>query len=200
MMLYLASVSPRRQELLSRLGLRFHQLEPAVCEEELLARIGHSDPARFARTAARAKAWSVLGRVRKGLIIGVDTVVVVRGTILGKPRTRADARQMLGLLSGRAHRVISGVAVVRRPDNRTFTGIETTRVQFRKLGAGEIKRYIATPEPYDKAGAYGIQEGAGVFVSRVNGCWLNVVGLPVTLLLKLLGRAGYRLMRSTRIQ
>ncbi|MEO0078129.1 MAG: nucleoside triphosphate pyrophosphatase [candidate division WOR-3 bacterium] len=196
-MLYLASVSPRRQELLSRLGLRFRQLEPAVCEEELLAKLGHSDPARFARTAARAKAWSVIGQVRKGLIIGVDTVVVVRGTILGKPRTRADARQMLALLSNRTHRVISGVAVVRRPDNRTFAGTETTLVRFRRLGSSEIDRYVRTPEPYDKAGAYGIQEAAGVFVARVNGCYLNVVGLPVTLLLKLLGRAGYRLMRST---
>jgi len=190
--LYLASTSPRRRELLSRLGLEYRRLEPAVCEEDLLRRLGHGDPARFALAAARAKAKSVAGRVRTGLIVGVDTVVAVRGRILGKPGTEAEARQMLELLSGRTHRVVSGVAVVRRPDNRTFTGTETTRVGFRELGTREIERYVATPEPYDKAGAYGIQEGAGIFVSRVGGCYLNVVGLPVRLLLELLARAGLR--------
>ncbi len=192
MRLYLASTSPRRQELLSRLGLEYRQLDPAVCEEDLLGRLGHIDPARFALAAAEAKAKSVTGRVRAGLIIGVDTVVVVRGRILGKPGTEAEARQMLELLSGRTHRVVSGVAVVRRPDNRVFTGAETTRVRFRRLRPEEIERYVVTSEPYDKAGAYAIQEGAAIFVARVNGCYLNVVGLPVGLLLGLLGRAGYR--------
>ena len=99
---------------------------------------------------------------------------------------------MLNMLSGRTHSVISGIAVVRMADRKVLTGFETTEVSFRKLGADEIELYIAGPEPYDKAGAYGIQEQASIFVSRVSGCLLNVVGLPVPLLLELLRKSGWR--------
>jgi septum formation protein len=98
---------------------------------------------------------------------------------------------MLSLLSGRTHQVISGVAVVRMPGRRVFAGAETTRVAFRRLSRAELAAYVATPEPYDKAGAYGIQERAGLFVRSVRGCYLNVVGLPVALVLRLLCRAGW---------
>ncbi len=197
MTLYLASTSPRRRELLRRLGLRFRLVRPAVCEEELLARGMHASPARFALAAARAKALSVAPGIRSGLIVGVDTVVAVDGAILGKPRNRADARRMLKLLSGRTHTVVSGIAVVRMPGRRVFARTESTRVAFRELGRHEVERYIATREPYDKAGAYGIQERAGIFVSRVSGCYNNVVGLPVELLLELLAAAGYRVGPAT---
>jgi septum formation protein len=99
---------------------------------------------------------------------------------------------MLRELSGRTHTVISGVAVIRQPDGRLLTEAETTEVTFRKLGEAEIERYIAGPEPYDKAGAYGIQENACIFVSRVSGCYLNVVGLPVPLLLTLLRKQDWQ--------
>jgi septum formation protein len=108
---------------------------------------------------------------------------------MGKPRTKAEARRMLLSLSGRTHEVISAVAVVTMPGARVRCRAETTRVAFRKLDPDEVERYISSREPYDKAGAYGIQEKAGLFVRRVSGCYLNVVGLPVPLLLSLLRQA-----------
>ncbi|MCX6841501.1 MAG: Maf family protein [candidate division WOR-3 bacterium] len=193
MNIYLASTSPRRRDLLRRLGLRFQVMTPAASEKP--AAVGHkagSSPARYAVACAKAKALSVAGRTGAGIVIGVDTVVVCGRQILGKPRSKAEARKMLSLLSGRTHSVVSGVAVVRMPECRVLTATETTQVTFRKLGEAEIEEYIAGPEPYDKAGAYGIQEQASIFVSRVSGCLLNVIGLPVPLLLELLRKSGWR--------
>ena len=193
MNIYLASTSPRRRDLLRRLGIRFQQMTPAASEKpEAVGHKAGSHPARYAVACARAKALSVAERTPAGVIIGIDTVVVCGKQILGKPRSRAEARKMLTMLSGRTHSVVSGVAVVRMPDKNVLTASETTEVTFRNLGAEEIERYIAGPEPYDKAGAYGIQEQASIFVSRVSGCLLNVVGLPVPLLLSLLKKAGWR--------
>jgi len=189
MNIYLASTSPRRRELLRRLGLRFQVLTPTASEEPRA--VGHragSSPARYAVACARAKALSVADRVGAGLVIGVDTVVVCDRRRLGKPHSRAEACKMLRLLSGRTHTVVSGVAVVRLPGRKLACAAETTRVTFRNLAQTEIDNYVSGPEPYDKAGAYGIQEHASVFVSRVSGCLLNVVGLPVPLLLRLLER------------
>lgn len=194
--LYLASTSPRRRGLLRRLGLGFRVLAPHPKQElAVLVRNPRCTPRRIAIACARAKALSVVPRVRSGIILGVDTVVVVDGSILGKPESKSDARRMLRMLSGRSHSVTSGVAVVRVPGGQMLTAAETTRVTFRNLSPREIESYIATPEPYDKAGAYGIQERAGVFVSRVCGCYLNVVGLPVGLVLALLKRAGLKIPR-----
>ncbi len=193
MQIYLASTSPRRRDLLRRLGIRFQLLTPAAGETP--AAVGHKAggaPARFAVACARAKALSVADRVGPGIVIGVDTVVVCGKRTLGKPRSRAEARKMLAMLSGRTHTVISGVALVRMPGRRVLTASETTAVSFRRLASDEIEQYVAGPEPYDKAGAYGIQEQAGIFVSRVSGCLLNVVGLPVPLLLGLLRKAGWQ--------
>jgi MAF protein len=191
--LYLASTSPRRRAVLRGMGLRFRLVCPADVEAALLKRpVLRRSPARFARAAAVAKARSAAGRVSSGLVIGVDTVVTIDGLILGKPGNRAEARAMLERLSGRTHRVVSGLCVAARPTGRVLSGIETTRVTFRDLSRAEIERYLATPEPYDKAGAYGIQERAGAFVRRVAGCYVNVVGLPVGLMLELLERAGWR--------
>ena len=193
MNIYLASTSPRRRDLLRRLGLRFQVMTPVASEKP--AAVGHKaggSPARYAVACAKAKALSVANRIGTGIVIGVDTVVVCGKQILGKPRSKAEARKMLKLLSDRAHSVISGIAVVHMPGCRVFTAAETTAVTFRKLGEAEIEEYVAGPEPYDKAGAYGIQEQAGIFVSRVSGCLLNVVGLPVPLLLGLLRKSGWR--------
>lgn len=192
MTLWLASTSPRRRELLRRLGVRFRLLEPSASEADILKANRHLSPRRFAIECARAKALSVTSSASPGFVLGVDTIVVLDGRIMGKPRTRADARRMLTALSGRTHRVISAVAVARLPEARIRTGAEVTSVAFRRLAASEIERYIATREPYDKAGAYGIQERAGVFVRRVAGCYLNVIGLPVPLALRLLKESGWR--------
>jgi septum formation protein len=200
--IYLASTSPRRRDLLRRLGLRFQAMTPVVSEEPRA--VGHrtgASPARYAVACAKAKALSVAERVGAGIVIGVDTVVVCGTQILGKPRSKSEARRMLRLLSGRTHEVISGIAVVRVPvlsdqgprgRPSLLAEAETTVVAFRKLGEAEINEYVAGPEPYDKAGAYGIQDHAAIFVSRVSGCLLNVVGLPVPLMLNLLRKSGWR--------
>lgn len=193
MQIYLASTSPRRRDLLRRLGIRFQVMTPAASEKpEAVGHRAGSHPARYAVACAKAKALSVADRLDAGFVVGVDTVVVCGKQILGKPRSRAEAKKMLSMLSGRTHTVISGVAVVRMPEHRVLVASETTKVSFRSLGADEIEQYVAGPEPYDKAGAYGIQEHAGIFVSRVSGCLLNVVGLPVPLLLGLLRKAGWQ--------
>jgi len=200
--IYLASTSPRRRDLLRRLGIRFQVMTPVASERP--AAVGHkagSSPAKYAVACAKAKALSLAERTGAGLVIGVDTVVVCGKQILGKPRSQAEARKMLNLLSDRTHSVISGVAVVRVPalsdsgrrgQRHVLTAAETTAVTFRKLGEAEIEEYVAGPEPYDKAGAYGIQEQAAIFVSRVSGCLLNVIGLPLPLLLELLRKSGWR--------
>jgi septum formation protein len=173
--------------------MRFQVMAPVASEKP--DAVGHktgSSPAGYAVACAKAKALSVAERAGAGIVIGVDTIVVCGKQILGKPRSKAEARRMLNLLSGRTHSVISGVAVVLVPGGRVLIATETTQVTFRKLGEAEIEEYIAGPEPYDKAGAYGIQEQAGIFVSRVSGCLLNVIGLPVPLLLELLRKSGWR--------
>lgn len=193
MNLYLASTSPRRRDLLRRLGLRFQVLTPVTSENPAAVGLkAGSSPTRYAVACAKAKALSIAGRVDSGLVIGVDTVVVCGKRVLGKPRSKAEARKMLSMLSGRTHKVVSGVAVVRTPGGRVAAAAETTEVTFRKLGDDEIETYVSGPEPYDKAGAYGIQEQAAIFVSRVCGCLLNVIGLPVPLLLELLRKSGWR--------
>jgi septum formation protein len=174
-------------------------MTPSASEEpDAVGLKAGSAPARYAVACAKAKALSVAERTGAGLVIGVDTIVVCGKQILGKPRSRAEARRMLNMLSGRTHSVISGVAVVRMPGRSLFAASETTAVSFRKLGADEIEQYIAGPEPYDKAGAYGIQEQAGIFVSRVSGCLLNVVGLPVPLLLRMLDESGAEKLTQDR--
>jgi septum formation protein len=191
--IYLASTSPRRRDLLRRLGIRFQVMTPSASEEPTAVGLkAGSTPTRYAVACAKAKALSVAERVGTGFVIGVDTVVVCGRQILGKPRSRAEARRMLNMLSGRTHSVVSGVAVVRMPEDSARTASATTAVSFRELSKAEIEDYIAGPEPYDKAGAYGIQEQAGIFVSRVSGCLLNVIGLPVPLLLELLRKSGWQ--------
>jgi septum formation protein len=185
MPLFLASKSPRRRALLRELGLPFRALVPDVHEN-----IAAPSPRRHATRVAERKVLAVTSRVKHGTIIGVDTIVVLGNRIMGKPANKADARHMLQALSGRTHRVISGVCLLRKPGNRKLLAAETTRVKFRRLSRREIEDYISTREPYDKAGAYGIQGKAGFFVERIDGDYFNVVGLPVALVLRLLKRIG----------
>lgn len=188
MKLYLASISPRRRQLLRDLGIPFTPLKPSFQEPE----IGKTqNPRRLAVTLALLKALSCTPKVKNGIIIGTDTIVVIKNQILGKPANPATAKRMLKLLSNKTHQVITGIALIKMPEKRIYTDAETTRVTFRALSDEEIKSYISTPEPYDKAGAYAIQGRAGLFVERISGCYLNVIGLPVSLLLKLLQDAGW---------
>ena len=183
--LYLASTSPRRSAILRRLGLAFQTLSPAPDPDPDPA----LPPERLAVLHALHKARSACPAVRRGIVVGTDTVVCLGDAILGKPRDRSEAEQMLRRLPGRTHRVVSGVAAVRVPGGVSLTGHAVTSVTFRRLGEPELRSYAGSREPLDKAGAYGIQGLAGGFVSRVDGGYLNVVGLPVLCLLDVLRRA-----------
>jgi septum formation protein len=181
----LASASPRRAELLRKIGLRF-EVRPVNIPE---VPTDGEKPVDFALRMAKEKAL----KGRRGdneLAIGCDTVVVVGGAILGKPGNAAEAREMIKQLSGREHYVITAVAVA---GERLLVDFAQTIVEFEPLDDRTIDRYIATGEPMDKAGAYGIQGKAAAFVRRVDGPYDNVVGLPVDLLTCLLAELGYRI-------
>jgi septum formation protein len=181
--LVLASASPRRREILERLGFEFQILATGVEENAIRC----SDHRRFTVLAAERKADAAC-RLRSGAtIIAADTIVVCGDSRLGKPLDGADAAAMLRSLSGRVHEVITGVAVV-APDGARCAEAERTRVYFRSLSAVEISRYVETGEPFGKAGAYAIQGYAGPFVEKIEGCYFNVVGLPVSLLFNMLSK------------
>ncbi|MBI4167224.1 MAG: septum formation inhibitor Maf [Acidobacteria bacterium] len=179
----LASASPRRKDLLSSAGFDFEVRRSAIEE----APIEGESPEAYARRVARDKALSVAASAAPGrLVLGADTIVVAGNEILGKPLDTADAARMLRKLSGVSHRVITGVCLVRAPDKVEALAHETTVITFRALDDKEIADYVASGEPMDKAGAYGIQGLACKFVTRVEGCYFNVVGLPVAVVYGLL--------------
>ena len=187
MQVILASQSPRRKELLGLTGLDFvirvadidETMDPAVPPYDEVARL------------SREKAMAI-EREAEDVVIAADTIVVCDGQRLGKPKDEADAFRMLKLLSGRDHQVMTGFTVLR--GDRVETATEVTDIHFRALSEGEINAYIATGEPMDKAGAYGIQGGAALFVSHLSGDYFNVVGLPVCALTGILRRFGLRIM------
>ncbi len=182
--LVLASRSPRRAELLARLGLEFDVAIPDIDESVAPG----EDPAAAAERLARAKALAV---VRDGaLTIGCDTLVVHRGEVLGKPRTPAEAVEMVRRLQGDRHVVYTGVALA--APGRCESAVEGTRVWFRSLDPRECEEYVATHEPMDKAGAYGIQGFGAAIVERIEGDYFNVMGLPIQRLLELFRRFGRR--------
>jgi nucleoside triphosphate pyrophosphatase len=177
MKLILASSSPRRAEILGNAGLPFSVLSSAVDESHYPGEA----PATLVQRLANAKADLVTARaVGPAIILAADTVVVLDDKILGKPRSTEDARHMLQQLSGRTHSVLTGVALVRLPDGERRQFIESTLVHFRPIMEEELASYLATEEPYDKAGAYAIQGLAGRYIPRIEGCYFNVVGLPLS--------------------
>lgn len=190
LLLILASASPRRAELLRRLGLDF-LVVPSRCRETVLA--SASSPAEAVLCAARAKAEEVSRRYPEALVIAADTIVACSGRLLGKPRDAEEAREMLRLLSGRWHEVWTGVVVCHRASGRSAEEAVLTRVCFRDLTEAEIEGYIATGEPFDKAGSYAIQGYGGLLVERIEGCYTNVVGLPLTRLALMLRGFGVEL-------
>ncbi|MGH9874385.1 MAG: Maf family protein [Pyrinomonadaceae bacterium] len=177
--LILASKSLRRAEILTAVGWDFEAIAADIDE----TRDAAEDAATYVTRLARAKAETLAGKFPARLVLGADTVVVIDGEILGQPRDYDDARRMLQLLSGKWHEVLTGVALMRTAD--VVLDYETTRVRFAEMSAEEIDWYIATGEPRGKAGAYGIQGSAALFIKEIQGDYFNVVGLPVRLVFEL---------------
>lgn len=190
--LYLASKSPRRQEILAGLKIPFELIDSPY--EEKFSDVCHLSPEQQAIKLAGLKAFHASGNLRSGLVIGADTIVVQGDSILGKPKNREEASQMLFSLSGRRHRVITGLAVVDAEGFSTVSCAEVTHVFFRELTKKDVETYLDTDEPYDKAGAYGIQGHAGLFVEKIDGCYFNVVGFPVVAFRGLIQQLGYDLV------
>jgi septum formation protein len=189
--LILASSSPRRAEILRNAGIQFEIRKTDVDESRLV----DEPPGDYVRRLALAKALSAAAEYRNlgdaALILGADTVVVVDADILGKPVSQDDARSVLRRLSGRIHEVRTGLALLRTPGTKQRVIEEITRVHFAVLTEREIEDYIATGEPFDKAGAYAIQGIGGRYVTRIEGCYFNVMGLPLGRLWSLLREFGW---------
>jgi septum formation protein len=183
----LASASPRRRELLTQVGIPF-RVVPGDIDENNADLSG--TPEQKAERLAYMKAKDVASGLDDGLVIGADTIVVCADEIFGKPADENDARRMLMKLGGREHQVITGIAVVDASSGKARTGHEVTRVRFAELTDREIEYYISSGEPFDKAGAYAIQGRAAIFVESLDGCYSNVVGLPLSRLYCLLKDFG----------
>ncbi|HVJ08822.1 MAG TPA: Maf family protein [Acidisarcina sp.] len=199
-MLVLASASPRRRELLTQAGFEFRVLPSSVPEEHQPG----EDAISFATRLAREKAQAVFDEhsalddaENPLLVLGADTVVVVDGEILGKPASRPDAARMLAQLSGRTHQVITGVCLLSRAGMEAAA--EVTFVRMQTLSTAEIEAYVASGEPMDKAGAYAIQGYAARWIPRIQGCYFNVVGLPLSLVANLIEGMHRRLKRSASL-
>lgn len=188
--LILASKSPRRAEILRKAGFAFDVRAANIDESRRGRESARAHVLRLAREKARAVAEQ-LGDNSRSIVIGADTVVVIGGKILGKPSDVREARSMLRLLNGKTHHVLTGVSVVSMRDKRELTRVQSTRVHLLKLSKKEIEDYIHTGEPFDKAGGYGIQGIAGRFIDRIDGCYFNVMGLPISLLWSMLRRLGH---------
>jgi septum formation protein len=190
--LILASASPRRAEILRNAGIEF-EVQAALLDESL--RAGEM-PGDYVRRLALAKARAAADAAAEQysgdyLIVGADTVVVAGEEILGKPASEEEARRMLRRLSGATHEVHTGLAVLRRPGGIERVVEEITRVTFAPLSEREIESYLASGEPFDKAGAYAIQGIGGRYISRIDGCYFNVMGLPLARLWSLLREFGW---------
>lgn len=182
-MLVLASASPRRRELLTNAGIAFTVRSAEIDESVRL----NEDPQQYVRRLAAAKAMAAVCGPAE-CILAADTTVVVDSEILGKPENAADATRMLALLSGRPHDVITGICF--RRAGEIYIDAAVTRVFFSPLTSSQIEEYVASGEPLDKAGAYGIQGLASRFIPRIEGCYFNVVGLPVSLVASYLAKLG----------
>jgi septum formation protein len=196
-LLYLASKSPRRQALLRQLGIEFETLlmrEAAGRDRDVVEETRDAEPAahyveRMARTKAQV-GWQRMEnrKLAERPVLGADTEVVLDGEVFGKPRNANDAARMIRRLAGRSHQVLTAVALRHR--NGTEVEVSVSRVTLRRLGASELERYVASGEPFDKAGGYALQGIAAAFISRLEGSYSGVVGLPLYETASLLARAG----------
>jgi septum formation protein len=192
MKLILASSSPRRAEVLRNAGFVF-EVRPADVDE---TRLPHESAENYVRRVAQAKARAISEPARaaaeRAIVIAADTTVVAEGQILAKPEDAADARRMLSLFNGKTHEVLTALCVINVPAAKEALHVEKTRVEFLKMSKEEIESYIQTGEPFDKAGAYGIQGIAGRFATRIEGCYFNVLGLPLSRLWTTLQSLGWK--------
>ena len=203
--LILASGSPRRAEILTFVGWEFEKRVADIDETELL----NENPTDYVQRLALEKAAAVAAHYENGLILGADTIVVIDGQIIGKPKDIDDARRMLKLLSGRRHEVLTGIALIEIVSNsesqssnqplasadgeqKSIVGLQSTRVKFAELSGAEIEFLVDKGEPLDKAGAYAVQAQAALFIEEIEGDYWNVVGLPVNLLYQLVKRIEQR--------
>lgn len=194
--LVLASSSPRRCELLKQLGLEF-DVNPSDVEENVIP--GES-PREHVIRLARAKALEVGNRYPDAWVIGADTIVYVNGIILGKPKNREEAMEMLRLINGKEHRVLTGVSVYHHKKGKSeYEAVETV-VKVKPLTTGEMNWYIHTGEPFDKAGGYGIQGIGSFMIESINGSYTNVVGLPLCELMQMLVRMGALRITHCKLQ
>lgn len=184
--LILASASPRRRDLLKNEGIKF-KVVPSMVSEDYRSK----KPANIVKELALKKAVSVASRLKSGIVIGADTIVVLKGEIIGKPKDKADAARILGMLSGTYHKVYSGVAVVDAMSGKKIVDYEASRVKMRRLSRKEIARFAV--KHLDKAGAYAVQEKGDAFVEKIEGDYFNVVGLPVRKLKCMLSKFGMKL-------
>ena len=190
MKLILASSSPRRAEILGNAGICFEVRASHIDEARLAGEAAEEMVARLAEMKAHATAAQYDGDEydsdERCAIVGADTCIELDGEIFGKPDNAAHAREMLTALSGRVHRVITGICVIHLPQRTVCTAVETTTVAFAVLAPAEICAYVESGEPFDKAGGYAIQGLAGRYITRIEGCYFNVVGLPLARLYELL--------------
>jgi septum formation protein len=184
-LIVLASASPRRRELLANIGIR-PAIDPSTSPEP--ERKPKESPASYAVRAARGKAAEVAPRHPGCIILGADTIVVVGNRILGKPEDREHARQMLQILGGRWHRVITGICLTDSRTGKMKAAAEISRVHMRRLSNADIEWYLTTGEYHDKAGAYAIQGFASLFIDKIEGCYFNIVGFPIFTFANLLRR------------
>ena len=192
MKIILASSSPRRVEILHHAGIPFEICATQIDEKPLRQETAQAMVARLAEAKARAAAAHLDTRSRDCIVVGADTTVELDGEILGKPLDSADARKMLAKLSGRTHHVLTGIFLLRLPGHSTRAAVDRSEVTFALLSDREIDAYVATGEPLGKAGAYAIQGIAGRFIPRIEGCYFNVVGLPLAKLHALLHELGWQ--------
>jgi len=173
----LASKSPRRADILKQLKIDFEIIDSGVAEEPF-----ENDPSieDYVMRISDKKVVNVAKKITNGIIIAADTIVTIDGQILGKPKNRDEAKNMLKRLSGRIHYVYTGVSIVMNPGFIKKSDYEMTEVKFRKLDENEINYYVDSGEPMDKAGSYGIQDLPAIFVEKIDGCYFNVVGFPIT--------------------
>ncbi len=180
--IYLASSSPRRRELLEQIGLPYTIVSFDV-DESLSPGLS---PVEQVIALSQRKAGAAASISSEGIVIAADTVVVLDGQVLGKPANEAEALTMLERLQGNVHEVLTGITLLELAGDRVFSDFERTEVQMRDVSRDELMRYIATKEPFDKAGSYGVQGLAAVFVAGIRGCYFNVVGLPLFKLTQML--------------
>jgi len=186
----LASASPRRKELLERIGLRF-EVEPSNYEEDMNSGL---EPHELTQKISLEKAEAVASKCKDAIVIAADTFVVFGGQILGKPHTEEDARKMLETISGNYHSVITDFSIIDTGKNKTLSKSVETKVYIRKLTMAEIDAYVKSKEPLDKAGAYAIQGLGAVIVERIEGDYFNVVGLPLSALVEALKQFGINIL------